>query len=177
MSNPMRLLTGTCLCLSRVLHASSRPGISMAHFSSGSPLRFRSPLDFNMSPSAPESKSEPSTVHLPKPIRTQLTDPTDSMDKAQTPPSVGPGAYDTLMVPPSHEARTIVLCFDGTGDQFDVDVCAISLFTISSSPIESRSQNSNIEQLFSMLKKDDKSQQAVYYQVWRADLLFLWFDY
>lgn len=91
------------------------------------------------------SKSEPSTVHLPQPIRTQLTDP-GSLDKT-TPPSAGPGAYDTSVIPPTHDAnaRTIVICFDGTGDQFDTD-------------------NSNIVQLFSMLKKDDKSQQMVYYQ-------------
>jgi uncharacterized protein (DUF2235 family) len=38
-----------------------------------------------------------------------------------------------------------VLCFDGTGDQFDED-------------------NSNIVQFFSMLSKDDPSQQMVYYQ-------------
>jgi uncharacterized protein (DUF2235 family) len=51
------------------------------------------------------------------------------------------------VIPPSHDprSRTVVLCFDGTGDQFDAD-------------------NSNIVQLFSMLKKDDKSQQVVYYQ-------------
>jgi hypothetical protein len=49
-------------------------------------------------------------------------------------------------IPPYHEGRTLVLCFDGTGDQFDAD-------------------NSNIIQLFSMLKKDDKSKQMVYYQV------------
>jgi uncharacterized protein (DUF2235 family) len=48
-------------------------------------------------------------------------------------------------VPPEHDARTLVLCFDGTGDQFDAD-------------------NSNIVQLFSMLKKDDRSKQMVYYQ-------------
>ncbi|PBK90899.1 hypothetical protein ARMGADRAFT_994888 [Armillaria gallica] len=48
-------------------------------------------------------------------------------------------------IPPKHEYRTLVLCFDGTGDQFDAD-------------------NSNIVQLFSLLKKDDPSQQMVYYQ-------------
>lgn len=26
------------------------------------------------------------------------------------------------IVPPTHAARTLVLCFDGTGDQFDSDV-------------------------------------------------------
>jgi uncharacterized protein (DUF2235 family) len=48
-------------------------------------------------------------------------------------------------VPPSHDHRTLVLCFDGTGDQFDDD-------------------NSNIVNFFSMLKKDDPKAQLVYYQ-------------
>ncbi|KAF5358616.1 hypothetical protein D9758_007671 [Tetrapyrgos nigripes] len=48
-------------------------------------------------------------------------------------------------IPPVHENRTLVLCFDGTGDQFDAD-------------------NSNVVQLFSLLKKDDSSKQMVYYQ-------------
>ncbi|KAK0207784.1 hypothetical protein IW262DRAFT_1486590 [Armillaria fumosa] len=48
-------------------------------------------------------------------------------------------------VPPKHESRTLVLCFNGTGDQFDAD-------------------NSNIVQLCWLLKKDDPSQQMVYYQ-------------
>ncbi|TFK66192.1 hypothetical protein BDN72DRAFT_871607 [Pluteus cervinus] len=49
------------------------------------------------------------------------------------------------VIPPSHEHRTLVLCFDGTGDQFDDD-------------------NSNVVNFFSLLKKDDPSQQLVYYQ-------------
>lgn len=49
------------------------------------------------------------------------------------------------VIPPTHVFRTLVLCFDGTGDQFDSD-------------------NSNIVQFFSMLKKDDPAQQMVYYQ-------------
>ncbi|PPQ62874.1 hypothetical protein CVT24_006272 [Panaeolus cyanescens] len=49
------------------------------------------------------------------------------------------------IVPPSHPYRTLVLCFDGTGDQFDQD-------------------NSNVVELFSMLKKDDPGEQLVYYQ-------------
>ncbi|KAK0484101.1 hypothetical protein EDD18DRAFT_1361944 [Armillaria luteobubalina] len=48
-------------------------------------------------------------------------------------------------IPPQHESRTLVLCFDGTGDQFDAD-------------------NSNIVKLCWLLKKDDSSQQMVYYQ-------------
>ncbi|KAF5328559.1 hypothetical protein D9758_018002 [Tetrapyrgos nigripes] len=49
------------------------------------------------------------------------------------------------VIPETHDSRTLVLCFDGTGDQFDDD-------------------NSNVVQLFSMLKKDDWRQQLVYYQ-------------
>ncbi|KAF5372317.1 hypothetical protein D9615_009242 [Tricholomella constricta] len=52
-------------------------------------------------------------------------------------------------VPPQHSYRTLILCFDGTGDQFDADVWL---------------QNSNIVELFAMLKKDDREQQMCYYQ-------------
>ncbi|KIK67875.1 hypothetical protein GYMLUDRAFT_36672 [Collybiopsis luxurians FD-317 M1] len=48
-------------------------------------------------------------------------------------------------IPPEHKHRTLVLCFDGTGDQFDAD-------------------NSNVVQLCSLLKKEDRSKQMVYYQ-------------
>ncbi|KAG1831963.1 hypothetical protein DFJ58DRAFT_848092 [Suillus subalutaceus] len=52
--------------------------------------------------------------------------------------------FDPIL-PPAHTNRTLVLCFDGTGDQFSSD-------------------NSNIVQLFSMLVKNDPSLQMVYYQ-------------
>ncbi|KAF8868074.1 hypothetical protein CPB84DRAFT_1697495 [Gymnopilus junonius] len=52
------------------------------------------------------------------------------------------GVPDNDILPPEHAFRTLVLCFDGTGDQ----------------------QNSNIIELFSMLKKDDPTKQLVYYQ-------------
>lgn len=32
------------------------------------------------------------------------------------------------IIPPTHSHRTIVLCFDGTGDQFSEDVCILPLF-------------------------------------------------
>ncbi|KAJ3998242.1 hypothetical protein F5050DRAFT_1798545 [Lentinula boryana] len=51
----------------------------------------------------------------------------------------------TPIIPPEHDHRTLILCFDGTGDQFDVD-------------------NSNIVQVCSLLRKDDLSKQMVYYQ-------------
>ncbi|KAG2353991.1 hypothetical protein BDR07DRAFT_1342129 [Suillus spraguei] len=49
------------------------------------------------------------------------------------------------IIPSAHTGRTLVLCFDGTGEQFSAD-------------------NSNIVQLFSMLVKDDPALQMVYYQ-------------
>ncbi|KAF9461946.1 hypothetical protein BDZ94DRAFT_1166859 [Collybia nuda] len=49
------------------------------------------------------------------------------------------------ILPPTHKRRTLVLCFDGTGDQFDED-------------------NSNVVNFFSTLKKDDSKKQLVYYQ-------------
>ncbi|KAK7464107.1 hypothetical protein VKT23_006271 [Stygiomarasmius scandens] len=52
---------------------------------------------------------------------------------------------DVIPEPSESRSRTLVLCFDGTGDQFDDD-------------------NSNVVQFFSMLKKDDWRQQLVYYQ-------------
>ncbi|KAI9066492.1 hypothetical protein FKP32DRAFT_1601720 [Trametes sanguinea] len=54
------------------------------------------------------------------------------------------GDFD--IIPPNYPARTLVLCFDGTGDQFDAD-------------------NSNVVAFFSLLKKDDRREQMVYYQV------------
>ncbi|KAF9259355.1 hypothetical protein L218DRAFT_1003914 [Marasmius fiardii PR-910] len=49
------------------------------------------------------------------------------------------------IIPEHHDYRTLVICFDGTGDQFDDD-------------------NSNVVNFFSMLKKDDPRKQLVYYQ-------------
>ncbi|KAJ7174161.1 hypothetical protein C8R43DRAFT_977286 [Mycena crocata] len=57
----------------------------------------------------------------------------------------GSASSASPIIPPDHPFRTLVLCFDGTGDQFDSD-------------------NSNIVQLFSMLPKADRSRQMVYYQ-------------
>ena len=58
--------------------------------------------------------------------RSLSTGSTDLQDRSQTPSPVGSGVYDDSVIPPSHNARTVVLCFDGTGDQFDGDVCAHS---------------------------------------------------
>ena len=66
-------------------------------------------------------------VPAPNPIETQLKSPMTSSSGDETFPSAGPGAHDDRVLPPFHEARTLVLCFDGTGDQFDADVCAYML--------------------------------------------------
>ncbi|KAJ6479221.1 hypothetical protein C8R47DRAFT_1178465 [Mycena vitilis] len=58
-------------------------------------------------------------------------------------------------IPPTNDHRTLVLCFDGTGDQFDDDVGALRILW---------RRNSNVINFFTMLKKDDTSQQLVYYQ-------------
>lgn len=59
--------------------------------------------------------------------------------------SPAPSSPAPPIIPDSHPFRTLVLCFDGTGDQFDSD-------------------NSNIVQFFSMLPKADRNKQMVYYQ-------------
>ncbi|KAF5377885.1 hypothetical protein D9615_006800 [Tricholomella constricta] len=77
------------------------------------------------------TNSEPiSNFDTRQPMRKEMT-----IDPRLTPPTI----------PPEHPNRTLVLCFDGTGDQFDGD-------------------NSNIVQLVSLLKKNDRSKQMVYYQ-------------
>ncbi|EDR01075.1 uncharacterized protein LACBIDRAFT_312561 [Laccaria bicolor S238N-H82] len=59
--------------------------------------------------------------------------------------SITNGGPTPVVIPPEHAARTLVLCFDGTGDQFDAD-------------------NSSVIEFFSMLAKDDPDRQMVYYQ-------------
>ena len=69
------------------------------------------------------------------------------------------------IIPPTHAHRTIILCFDGTGDQFDEDVRTTFFKKELPTDVSQNSKNSNIVQFFSMLRKDNKSEQMVYYQV------------
>ena len=55
--------------------------------------------------------------------------------------------------------RTLVLCFDGTGESFDADVSQLDPVILIMT--EGDPQNSNITQFLAMLKKDDPSQQVV----------------
>ena len=40
----------------------------------------------------------------------------------QSPTSLSPAHWDHEVIPETHNNRTLVLCFDGTGDKFDADV-------------------------------------------------------
>jgi len=63
-----------------------------------------------------------------------------------TPADIGnPPKWSSDVIPEQHSSRTLILAFDGTGDQFDAD-------------------NSNVVQFVYMLKKDDRREQMVYYQ-------------
>ncbi|KAF9460648.1 hypothetical protein BDZ94DRAFT_888541 [Collybia nuda] len=53
--------------------------------------------------------------------------------------------YQHEFLPSEHTARTLVLCFDGTGNEIDKD-------------------HTNVSQFFAMLRKDDCQKQMVYYQ-------------
>jgi hypothetical protein len=57
------------------------------------------------------------------------------------------------IIPPTHTHRTIVLCFNGTGDQFDEDVRTPPFFDYRKSTLNQNLKNSNIIQFFSMLRK------------------------
>ncbi|KAG2141098.1 hypothetical protein DEU56DRAFT_900780 [Suillus clintonianus] len=88
----------------------------------------------------------PSLQQKPLPAPLILNDYPDVPNVASSPTFSGQSSsHIGDILPPAHTHRTLVLCFDGTGDQFDSD-------------------NSNIVQLFSMLVKDDPTQQLVYYQ-------------
>jgi len=93
------------------------------------------PLDFDMPVPIAQTNSEPSTMRSPPHhFQTLPADPALLRNGGKTPPSAGPGAYDSTVIPPSHHARTLVLCFDGTGDQFDSDVCPHLYSRMASSP-------------------------------------------
>jgi hypothetical protein len=94
-----------------------------------SPLRafhelFLPPLDIDMpgqDPFASRTLLNPIQTHLETPISTSSSE--DSFSSA------GLGARDDTVIPSDNDARarTLVLCFDGTGDQFNMDVRAYRL--------------------------------------------------
>ncbi|GJE93485.1 hypothetical protein PsYK624_096440 [Phanerochaete sordida] len=116
----------------------------------------RSPsLDSNASDDTLHDPISPSSLYDVRPRLTSLKGKASFADAQDTPARQDNIIVDAVReetakgqkvwVPSSHTSRTIALCFDGTGDQFDYD-------------------NSNVVNLFSMLRKDDTTQQLVYYQ-------------
>ena len=52
-----------------------------------------------------------------------MLDPSDADRKlAESPTPFLQGQWDYETIPKKHNNRTVVLCFDGTGDKFDADV-------------------------------------------------------
>ncbi|KAJ1309349.1 hypothetical protein OPQ81_006128 [Rhizoctonia solani] len=85
------------------------------------------------------TRPQPSAIQTPAVAVTSRNEPsTPSSSKSTSFPQVVPDLA-------SHTGRNLIVCFDGTGDQYDQD-------------------NSNIVRFVQLLKKDDKSKQMVYYQ-------------
>ncbi|KAI0673866.1 hypothetical protein C8Q78DRAFT_1076827 [Trametes maxima] len=113
-----------------------------------------------MPASAPNAPASPNAQNMaPSAIGRTSSDgaSANSHLRPTTPTSVHSSSSelgDADIIPPYDPAapRTLVLCFDGTGDQFDSD-------------------NSNVVKFFSLLKKDDRREQMVYYQVSGATTL------
>ena len=76
---------------------------------------FLPPLDIDMPIRVPFGRS---------PIQTQEKSPISTVSGKDSHPSASPGANDDTVIPSNDDvcARTLVLCFDGTGDQFNTDV-------------------------------------------------------
>ena len=69
-----------------------------------------------------------SSDHVPPdPVQTKLKTPLSASSGKDSLPSVGSGAHDNTVIPPSHDARTLILCFDGTGNHSVKDVRAYML--------------------------------------------------
>ncbi|KAF9651414.1 hypothetical protein BDM02DRAFT_3091324 [Thelephora ganbajun] len=81
---------------------------------------------------------------IPIPVGGRILDPDLTKCFACTPPYEHQRQWEPSPDNPNR-GRTLVLCFDGTGESFDVD-------------------NSNVVQFLAMLKNDDPTKQLVYYQ-------------
>ena len=93
--------------------------------------------------------NDPAVTFSDSPVQTRTATQILAEDKPPPPVrrenAIDPRGFPSV-IPPNHNNRTLIVCFDGTGDQFDAD-------------------NSNIVQLVQLLWKDDSTKQMVYYQV------------
>jgi hypothetical protein len=61
--------------------------------------------------------------------------------------------------------RTLVLCFDGTSNEFSERVGQLSIAALDVAYlVDVTTQNTNVVKLYSILKKDDPKSQLCYYQ-------------
>ena len=101
--------------------------------------------------------NDPAITFSDSPVQTRTATQILAEDKPPPPVrrenAIDPRGFPSV-IPPDHDSRTLVVCFDGTGDQFDAD-------------------NSNIVQLVQLLKKDDNTKQLVYYQVCGVIRIFM----
>lgn len=97
---------------------------------------------------SPTTSEFPELPYTTIPIGEQTKPAPKRREETLDPRCCPPRAVVPPVLEPEHprRSRTLVLCFDGTGDQFDAD-------------------NSNVVKLVSLLKKDDTANQLVYYQV------------
>ncbi|KAH7317499.1 hypothetical protein B0J17DRAFT_686697 [Rhizoctonia solani] len=84
------------------------------------------------------ARPQPSAIQTSAPVSTTSKEPSTPSSTSLPFPQVVPDLA-------SHTGRNLIVCFDGTGDQYDKD-------------------NSNIVRFVQLLKKDDRSKQMVYYQ-------------
>jgi hypothetical protein len=61
---------------------------------------------------------------LPNSFQTRLKASISTLGGEKLLPSAGLRAHDDIVIPPYYNARarTLILCFDGTGDQFNANV-------------------------------------------------------
>lgn len=60
-----------------------------------------------------------------------MVDPSDGDRKlTESPAPFSEGQCDYEVIPKTHNNRTLVLCFDGTGDKFDSDVRKLAIDTL-----------------------------------------------
>jgi uncharacterized protein (DUF2235 family) len=75
-------------------------------------------------------------------------------------------SYPALSSKDNHrKPRTLVLCFDGTANEFGERVSQLSIAALDVAYlVDVIIQNTNVVKLYSILKKDDPKSQLCYYQ-------------
>lgn len=120
----------TFILCSRRLSVIIKPRVLSRESREPSPFRpHRSEGFDNSSPVMSESSSSPHTLHWPHWLHsTNDISGFPNIYRSHDDPTgtIGTSVIADDTIPPTHVFRTLVLCFDGTGDQFDSDVADIS---------------------------------------------------